>query len=276
MSSCFRLYLELSWQNTEGERESVSALEVGDNPNPSIEANLAASVGSLAMTSSICGPCTRSPYPCRFQPRWITPVALMVGEVSIFDSVSPEKVQVVLLLLEGREMNAELSPFPSSSMQNMAFDVVAFGNESEDAFNECSATRVNLCHESRNLKILLLVIPFWMLPKIEMHIQAHHISGDQPAKGKLHNSVWCTAYVALAAAFRKDTLMDRRKIPFQLRQMPSRNQMKQVSCIVMVVFLFQDSRFSSLRTTLLKLELPKPIVSPSMVTIHCERLCLLE
>ncbi|RWW52816.1 hypothetical protein BHE74_00040739 [Ensete ventricosum] len=27
----------------------------------------------------------------------------------------------------------------------------------------------------------------------------------------------------------------------------------------MVVFLFQDSRFSSLRTTLLKLELPKPI-----------------
>ncbi|CAL9116741.1 unnamed protein product [Musa acuminata var. zebrina] len=41
--------------------------------------------------------------------------------------------------------------------------------------------------------------------------------------------------------------------------MPSQNQMKQ-------------TRFSSLRTTLLKLELPKPIVSLSMVTIHHERL----
>ncbi|KAG1364146.1 GATA transcription factor 17 [Cocos nucifera] len=37
------------------------------------------------------------------------------GEVYVFDSVSPEKVQAVLLLLGGREMNTALNSFPSSS-----------------------------------------------------------------------------------------------------------------------------------------------------------------
>ncbi|KAG6478760.1 hypothetical protein ZIOFF_062204 [Zingiber officinale] len=38
------------------------------------------------------------------------------GEVYVFDSVSPEKVQAVLLLLGGREMQVGSNPFPSSSI----------------------------------------------------------------------------------------------------------------------------------------------------------------
>ncbi|WOL18302.1 GATA transcription factor 20 [Canna indica] len=45
------------------------------------------------------------------------------GEVFVFDSVSPEKVQAVLLLLGGREMQTNLNPFPSSSVQNRRINV---------------------------------------------------------------------------------------------------------------------------------------------------------
>ncbi|KAK8936708.1 GATA transcription factor 24 [Platanthera zijinensis] len=37
------------------------------------------------------------------------------GEVYVFDSVSPEKVQAVLLLLGGREISSSLATFPSTS-----------------------------------------------------------------------------------------------------------------------------------------------------------------
>ncbi|KMZ70469.1 GATA transcription factor 25 [Zostera marina] len=40
------------------------------------------------------------------------------GEVYVFDSVSPEKVQAVLLLLGGREMNPGAATVPSSTQQN--------------------------------------------------------------------------------------------------------------------------------------------------------------
>ncbi|KAJ8492857.1 hypothetical protein OPV22_014578 [Ensete ventricosum] len=50
-------------------------------------------------------------------------------------------------------------------------------------------------------------------------------------------------------------LRDRRRIPFPVTP----DALSEPNEVVMVVFLFQDSRFSSLRTTLLKLELPKPI-----------------
>ncbi|KAG6490081.1 hypothetical protein ZIOFF_051363 [Zingiber officinale] len=39
---------------------------------------------------------------------------LFQGEVYVFDSVSPKKVQAMLLLLGGREMQAGSNPFPSS------------------------------------------------------------------------------------------------------------------------------------------------------------------
>ncbi|RWV94506.1 hypothetical protein GW17_00042955 [Ensete ventricosum] len=38
--------------------------------------------------------------------------------VFVFDSVSPEKIQDVLLLLGGREMQTGVNPFPTSSTQN--------------------------------------------------------------------------------------------------------------------------------------------------------------
>ncbi|KAG6483582.1 hypothetical protein ZIOFF_060230 [Zingiber officinale] len=45
------------------------------------------------------------------------------GEVYVFDSISPEKVQVVLLLLGGREMQARSNPFPSSSIPTKRGDM---------------------------------------------------------------------------------------------------------------------------------------------------------
>ncbi|WOL05518.1 GATA transcription factor 20 [Canna indica] len=45
------------------------------------------------------------------------------GDVYVFDSVSPEKVQAVLLLLGGREMQTNLNPFTSTSMQNRRVNV---------------------------------------------------------------------------------------------------------------------------------------------------------
>ncbi|KAG6495688.1 hypothetical protein ZIOFF_043514 [Zingiber officinale] len=43
--------------------------------------------------------------------------------VYVFDSVSPEKVQAVLLLLGGREMQAGSNPFPSSSIPTKRGDM---------------------------------------------------------------------------------------------------------------------------------------------------------
>ncbi|KAG6487491.1 hypothetical protein ZIOFF_056077 [Zingiber officinale] len=45
------------------------------------------------------------------------------GEVYVFDSVSPEKVQAVLLLLGGHEMQAGSNPFPSSSIPTKRGDM---------------------------------------------------------------------------------------------------------------------------------------------------------
>ncbi|XP_074583081.1 GATA transcription factor 20-like [Curcuma longa] len=45
------------------------------------------------------------------------------GDVYLFDNVSPEKVQAVLLLLGGQEMNVGLNSFPSPSMQNKGMDI---------------------------------------------------------------------------------------------------------------------------------------------------------
>ncbi|THU54156.1 hypothetical protein C4D60_Mb10t22050 [Musa balbisiana] len=45
------------------------------------------------------------------------------GDVYVFDSVSPEKVQAVLLLLGGREMHTGLNPFPSTSVQNRRVNI---------------------------------------------------------------------------------------------------------------------------------------------------------
>ncbi|KAG6466445.1 hypothetical protein ZIOFF_075756 [Zingiber officinale] len=45
------------------------------------------------------------------------------GEVYVFDSVSPEKVQAVLLLLGSREMQAGSNPFPSSSIPTKRGDM---------------------------------------------------------------------------------------------------------------------------------------------------------
>ncbi|WOL17384.1 GATA transcription factor 17 [Canna indica] len=45
------------------------------------------------------------------------------GDVYVFDSVSPEKVQAVLLLLGGQEMNIGSNPFQSSAKQNSRVDV---------------------------------------------------------------------------------------------------------------------------------------------------------
>ncbi|KAJ8459451.1 hypothetical protein OPV22_032377 [Ensete ventricosum] len=45
------------------------------------------------------------------------------GGVFVFDSVSPEKIQDVLLLLGGREMQTGVNPFPTSSTQNRRLNV---------------------------------------------------------------------------------------------------------------------------------------------------------
>ncbi|MQL90978.1 hypothetical protein Taro_023580, partial [Colocasia esculenta] len=87
-----------------GGGEGIEEDEDGAVEREMMEADLAPDAGHLGM---IHAPGMGNQLTLSFQ-----------GEVYVFDSVSPEKVQAVLLLLGGRELTSGVASLPSSSNQN--------------------------------------------------------------------------------------------------------------------------------------------------------------